>query len=156
MGFLSLLVVRSILSIYDLVRNYRIATVALKVIVLFLIVFPLMIRLPYQIQYHSQIYHGQTHRVIRMVENSGVGKNALVLISGNPFIFRSFFFQNALIPSSGGRVFVHDKPQLRGEILEAYPRNETWRIEIKLERLPGPNSYSDHFILEEFGSKRLR
>ena len=59
MGFLSLLVVRSILSIYDLVRNYRIATVALKVIVLFLIVFPLMIRLPYQIQYHSQIYHGQ-------------------------------------------------------------------------------------------------
>jgi Dolichyl-phosphate-mannose-protein mannosyltransferase len=155
-GPLSLLAARSVFSILEFVQKYRIATAAWKLFVFLLIFFPLVIRLPQEIRYHSQIYHGQTNEVIHRVNKSDIGKNALIFISGDPYIFRSFFFENALVPSSGNRVFVRDLVALRNEITEAFPRPEVWRVTVKLQPLPGPNNYSDHFLLKEFKLDRLK
>lgn len=155
-GLLSLLTARSIYFIFDLIRNFRIARAVLIGVLFCLILFSSAHRFLEQIPYHSQIYHGQTAEVFRMAESAGLGENALIFVSGDPYIFRSFFFENRLNPSSGERVFVRDLPNFRGEIEEAFLRHEVWRVTVNLQPLQGPNSYPDHFLLKEFGVERLK
>lgn len=155
-GFLALLAGRSLLFLLDRLRKYRLAEIVFRIVVGMLVVYPLATRLPHQIQYHSQIYHGQTHQFEKLIDRANVGKNALILVGGDPFVFRSFFFQNALVPSEGNRVYVRDLAQERSKLISAYPRKEVWLILIQLKPLPGPNDYTDHFLLREFGTQRLK
>ena len=55
-----------------------------------LLIFPLATRLPTQIQYHSEIYHGQSHEFMSRVNTCVVGENALVLIGGDYYVPGSF------------------------------------------------------------------
>jgi 4-amino-4-deoxy-L-arabinose transferase-like glycosyltransferase len=139
-GFVALLSARAIFSLYDRVRKFRVASIAARIAIVILCLYPLATRLPAQIQYHSQVYHGQSQEFIRLVNGAKVGQNALVLIAGDPFVFRSFFFNNALIPPDGSRVFVHDLPGREVELQNAFQREETWRVTIELKPLPGPNT----------------
>lgn len=155
-GFFALLSARSVLSLLDLFRKYRIAEFVFRIAVAILIVYPLAVRLPQQIRYHSQIYHGQTHEFEKLIDRANVGKDALILVGGDPFVFRSFFFQNSLIPSEGNRVYVRDLAEERSKLMSAYPRKEVWLVTIGLKPLPGLNEYPDHFLLREFGTQRLK
>lgn len=114
----------------------------------FLLIFPFAVRLPDQVKYHSQIYHGQTRKFITFVETQKIGKSALVLLSGDDYSLGTFYFVNALRPEQGARVFVRDVPSSRAQILREFPRKEVWQLVIKLKPLPGPNHYHDRWDLE--------
>ena len=130
MGLFSLLAARSILS-----SSKRWIVIPASVL---LIAYPLFTRLPDQIRYHSQIYHGQAPFPIP----KDVGNNALIFVSGKPDVLASFFLR-----SDGSRIFVRNLPRMRDEIRRAYPRKETWIVEVELEPLPGPNLYTDRWKL---------
>ena len=156
MGFVSILAARAILRIRTFLKK---SARPLKSAFVFggcaLLIFPLGIRLPAQIQYHSEIYHGQSHELIGKVNACGVGKNALVLIAGDYYVFGSFFFQNALVPQDGARVFARDVASSETELRKAYPRKELWRVKIDLQPLPSSNGYNDHWILSGFLCQQL-
>jgi 4-amino-4-deoxy-L-arabinose transferase-like glycosyltransferase len=155
-GFLAILFARGFLALYDSIRPFPMAAGISRIGMGALIIFPLVTMLPKQIQYHSEIYHGQSHEFIRLVNRTNIGRSALILISGDPFVFRSFFFENFLIPSEGARVFVRALPGKEPDLIRAYPRDQVWRVTIELKPLPGPNPYPDHFLLKEFGVQRLQ
>lgn len=95
------------------------------------------------------IYHGQSIQFIHLLNEAPVGKNALILLSGDRYTLRTFFFLNALNPSEGERVFIHDIPDQRVEIVQAYPRKEIWNLTILLDPLPSENPYVDHWRLRQ-------
>jgi 4-amino-4-deoxy-L-arabinose transferase-like glycosyltransferase len=142
-GFLSVFAAQSIKVLLQRIPN-RTLQIFFVVPILLL---PLVRSLPFQIQHHSQIYHGQSNQFLKILEQTPVGKNALILLSGDQYTLRTFFFLNALPPSTGNRVFVHDNPEKRNQILDAYPREEVWRFTIHLEPLPGTNPYPDRWKL---------
>ncbi len=148
-GFLCILTAVSILKIARALQNRKaLVRIAIGAIGAALIFCPLAIKLPDEIRYHSQIYHGQSTMFLKELRKQGVGENALVLLKGNYYVLGSFFFKNALIPSEGPSVFVRNVPDKREELLKEFPRAETWSVEIQLQPLPGPNSYTDRWRLQ--------
>lgn len=141
-GFLSVIAAHSVRVLIQRLPN-RTLQIFFAVPILLL---PLE-RLPVQLREHSQIYHGQSIQFVKILEQTPVGKNALILLSGDLYTLRTFFFLNALPPSMGNRVFVHDIPEKRNEILAAYPREEVWKFTIHLEPLTGVNHYTDRWKL---------
>ncbi|HSE39991.1 MAG TPA: glycosyltransferase family 39 protein [Acidobacteriota bacterium] len=144
MGFLCVLVAGSLNHFLQKLQHR---------IVRLLIIMPLLIfpfgSLPQQLKEHSMIYHGQSIQFIHLLNEAPVGKNALILLSGDRYTLRTFFFLNALNPSEGERVFIHDIPDQRVEIVQAYPRKEIWNLTILLDPLPSENPYVDHWRLRQ-------
>jgi hypothetical protein len=105
--------------------------------------------LPQQFSHHFMMYHGQSIRFVQMLDEAAIGKNALILLAGDPYTLRTFMFLNALNPSEGERVFVRDLPDKRSEILKAFPRKEVWKFTIVLDPLPKQNHYVDRWRLEQ-------
>ena len=151
MGFFAILAARSVNFVMQQLRPRVLQLLPVAI----LVVSPLFRYLPEQIEYHSQIYHGQSREFIDAVESAGVGKQALVLLAGDPYVLRTFFFENALDPRTGGRVFLYDVPGRESEIRKAYPRSEIWRVTIRLAPLSGPNPYTDRWRLIDFECRRL-
>jgi len=89
------------------------------------------------------------------VNAKGIGNDALVLISGNRHVFRTFFLENSLIPAESRRVFARDIPGLREKLIKAYPRREVWSMKIELTMLPGRNSYEDRALIRDVKWERL-
>ncbi|PWT90298.1 MAG: hypothetical protein C5B54_07405 [Acidobacteria bacterium] len=145
MSFLSILAARSLNSV---LRGKWIFAASI------LLVFPLGVRLPQQIQYHSQFYHGQSGELVDKVNQAGVGDDALILLTGDKYILRSFFFENDLPVEKGHRVFAYDTDEQK--LIEAYPRKEIWHITVLLDPLSGPNSYVDHWQLKEFDTTKAQ
>lgn len=152
MGFLAILAARSVICMTKRLHTRILWILPIAV----LVAFPLLGSLRQQIEYHSQIYHGQSREFLDAVDSAGVGKEALVLLAGDPYVLRTFFFENALDPSTGGRVFLYDVPGRESEIRREYPRPEIWRVTIRLAPLPGPNSYTDRWKWKDFDCRRLR
>jgi hypothetical protein len=142
-GFLSVLAAQ---AIRVLLQRFPNKTLQIFFIVPILLL-PLVRSLPVQIHHHSQVYHGQSHELIKILEQTPVGKNSLILLSGDQYTLRTFFFLNAFPPSTGNRVFIHDIPEKRNQILSAYPRDEVWKFTIHLTPLPGANPYTDRWKL---------
>lgn len=151
-GLICILAARAILRCVDRIQRQELIAVPL----ICLTVFPVFRQLPEQITYHTQNYHGQNHTFLQKVNECGVGDNALVLIAGDPYAFRSFFFGNALPPENGRRVYAIDLAQKEGALENAYPRKQTWRVTIRWDPLPGPNAYVDRWQLKEFSCKQVR
>ena len=121
-----------------------------------LFLYPLISTLPQQMDYHKQVYHGQSRELLDLVESSGVGKNALVLISGDPHVFRTFFFENSLNPSNSERVFARDVVGLQESIVKAYNRKEIWLMRIELTPLKGPNQYDDRAVIQSVKFQKIK
>lgn len=144
MGLFALLAARPLETVFrvregDEKRN-TIASRLLIAVVSVLCLTSLLTRLPEQLQYHSQIYHGQRPFEIP----AQVGDDALIFVSGHPDVLASFFLR-----SSGHRLFVRDIPELRKNLFAAFPRREVWIVKVNLKPLPGPNTYVDRWTLAE-------
>jgi hypothetical protein len=108
-----------------------------------LAVFPLGRRLPREIEALSGAYHCVLPIPARAIDAAGVGEQALVFVAGSRSAYAPFLLGQHLPPGSGGRVFARDVPALRRAAAATWPRPETWRVEVRLRPLPGPNPYVD-------------
>ena len=142
-GFLAILAARSLRILEEKLPLQR----RWSVLVLLLFLYSPLVTLPHQMDYHRQAYHGQSKELLDLVESKGIAKNALILIGGDPYVFRTFALENSLNPAGSARVFVRDVPELRDKILAAYPRAEVWKMGIELTPLKGVNSYEDRFLI---------
>jgi hypothetical protein len=143
-GFMCVLAAGSLKVILEKIPNRTIQSL----IILPLVAFSIR-ALPQQLSDHFMIYHGQSDRFVQMIEESPVGKNALILLAGDRYTLRTFLFLNALNPKDGERVFMYDIPEKRGDILKAYPRKETWKFTITLDPQPAQNPYVDRWRLRQ-------
>jgi hypothetical protein len=111
-----------------------------------LLAFPLAEQLPERAQALSHTYHGHLNRPLRGLAEAGVGRSALVLVSGNTvgFTFGSYLLANGTDPATAPRVFARDLPSKRAELLAAYPRDETWSLAITLRSLELPNNWIEN------------
>jgi hypothetical protein len=153
-GFLAILAARSILILEGWIERYTGRKTAPLFALLFL--YPLLSMLPQQMDYHKQVYHGQSRELLDLVEASGVGKNALVLIGGDPHVFRTFVLENSLNPAKSERVFARDVTGLREAVLKAYDRQEVWLMRIDLTPLKGLNHYDDRAVIRSVKWQRLK
>ena len=154
-GFLAILAGRSFRLMEGLIQRVT-ARRRFWLVILLIFLFPLFKALPAQMQYHRQAYHGQSMEFVNAVEARGVSKNALILISGDPYVFRSFALENELQPEKGQRVYARDLPELREKILQTYGREEVWTINIQLRMLKGVNSYEDRAEIQSITMERLK
>jgi hypothetical protein len=158
LGPLSLLAARSLLSLARWLAagptRLRGALVAASATAL--LVFPLARRLPEQARLHAECYQGQCRAPLRVLEERGVARDALVLVAGEGFKLGSFFLENSLDPLRGPRIFVRDVPRLREQAAVLLPRPQIWRVELELEPLPGPNPYRDRYRFRGVSLRRLR
>jgi hypothetical protein len=146
LGPLAVLAARALLT-FETPRLVSILGAAL------LLVFPLGRRLPEQVVHHGQWYLAQSAEPLRRMAEAGVGPDALVFVSGTPFVYSSFFLENALPPQEGRRVYVRDIPPLREEALRVYGRREVWQVWIDLEIPPGQ---PDIAVPREISWRRIR
>jgi len=153
-GFLAILAARSIQIVEGWIERYTTRKIAPLFALLFL--YPLLWTLPQQMDYHKQVYHGQSRELLDLVESSGVGKNALVLISGDPHVFRTFFLENSLNPANAERVFARDVVGLQESIVKAYNRKEIWLMRIELTPLKGSNQYDDRAVIQSVKFQKIK
>jgi 4-amino-4-deoxy-L-arabinose transferase-like glycosyltransferase len=144
LGVLALLTARALQTAARLARSLgdrtgrsRIAPIAIVAAGGFLVAFPLARQLPQRAAALSHSYHGHLNQPLRSLAEAGVGRSALVLVSGNTvgFTFGSFLLENGADPRTAPRVFARDLPSKRAELLAAYPREETWSLAITLRPL---------------------
>ncbi len=154
LGFLAILAGRSIrvLEVW-FQRWFRINSAS---ILLLLFAYPLVSTLPLQMDYHRQAYHGQSRELLDLVELKGIGRNALILISGEPHVFRSFYLENSLNPADSERIFARDIPEMHDRLVKAYGRTEIWSMQIELTLLNGANDYPDRAMIRSVNFQRLR
>lgn len=135
----------------------RAAPAAVALVAAVLIAFPLGVRLPAQLRYHAQAYHGQTAAPLREAVQAGVGENALIFVTSpqGGFVYGTYFTRNALDPLLGERVFARALSPLRDEAIREIPRREVWRLRVDLEPLPGPNDYPDAWKVRAVDWKRV-
>ena len=122
-------------------------------------VLPLARLLPRQAEALSHAYHAHTGEPLTRMADAGVGRSALVLVSGNTaeWTYGSFLLANGLDPRTSPRVFARDLPEKRAELLAAYPREETWSVAVTLRPLQPPNAWIDNtWDLVDVAWKRLR
>ncbi|MCI0411876.1 glycosyltransferase family 39 protein [bacterium] len=153
-GFLAILAARSIQILGSWIERFTGRKTALLLALLFL--YPLVSTLPQQMDYHRQVYHGQSRELLDLVKARGVGTNALILIGGDPHVFRTFFLENSLNPAKSERVFARDAAGLRETIMKAYDRKEIWLILIELAPLKGPNQYDDRALIQSVRWERIK
>lgn len=146
LGPLAVLAARALLT-------FRVPRLAAVIGAVALLVFPLGRRLPEQVVHHGPWYLAQSAEPLRRMEEAGVGPDALVFVSGSPFVYSSFFLENALPPGEGRRVFVRDIPPLRDEAMRVYGRREVWQVWIDLEIPPGR---PDTAVPREISWRRIR
>ncbi len=151
-GFLVILVARGIVVLSDWFKKF---SRRIRIGFLLLFIYPLFVILPQAMSYHEQGYHGQPQELVQVVKQRQID-NALILIAGDPFVYRTFFLQNALEPQKGPIVFAKDIPALREELYRAYPRKEVWRLSIQLTFIPGQNQYSDRSAMTSLRWEKLR
>jgi hypothetical protein len=72
--------------------------------------FPLAVRLPVELRYHAQSYHGHPAEALAGANAAGVPPRALIFVDGPDFTHSSFFRANALDPAKGDRIYVRDIP----------------------------------------------
>lgn len=119
-----------------------------------LLFFPLGRRLPAQMVRHSQWYLAVSGEPLRRMAAAGVGRDALVFVSGTPWCYSSLFLANDF-PLPAGRVLVRDIPPLRGAALRAYPRPEVWQARVVVD-IPDPENAPDIARPVEVSWTRLR
>lgn len=157
---LSLLVARGLLHLAGIAGRWlsrrgvaRLAPAAAAAAALLLAIPPLGFRLPLFAKRLARAYHGHTLAPLRHAADVGVGPDALVLVSGSVpasgsetalFNYGSFFLRNGLDPTTSRRVYAHDVPPLREALLEAYPRAETWSVDVVFEPIPLEDAYTDN------------
>ena len=125
----------------------------------FLLAFPLALQLPRRAEALSHTYHGHLNQPLRGLADAGVGRSALVLVSGNTvgFTYGSYFLENGTDPRTAPRVFARDLPAKRAELLAAYPREETWSLAITLRPLKPPDDWIENiWDVADVRWKRLR
>jgi 4-amino-4-deoxy-L-arabinose transferase-like glycosyltransferase len=166
LGPIALLLARSLLRLFDILVGYArrlsdrwgsivarwIAAATLSALVILSFYRHLLPELWRQ----GQWYHGQSTLPLRQAKTVGVGKTALIFVSGPSWVFGSFFLHNDLMPWEGGRVFVRDIPEFRAEAIRLAPRNEIWGVLIVLEALPGPNTYPEIFYARDVRWERVQ
>jgi len=106
-----------------------------------LLFFPLGRRLPAQMIHHAQWYLAVSGEPLRRAAEAGVGRQALVFVSGTPWCYSALFPAND-VPLVAGRVFVRDIPPLRAAALRAFPRPEVWMAHVEVE-IPDPENAPD-------------
>lgn len=146
LGPLAVLAARALLTI-------RVPRLAAALGAVALLAFPLGRRLPEQVVHHGRWYLAQSAEPLRRMAEAGVGPDALVFVSGTPFVYSSFFLENALPPGEGRRVFVRDIPPLREEAMRVYGRREVWQVWIDLEI---PPAQPDIAVPREISWRRIR
>jgi hypothetical protein len=173
LGPLSLLVARGLLTLarfgsraLDSLKLGKLAPLGAAAAAVLLALPPLGFRLPFLARRLSHAYHGQSAEPLRRAAEAGVGPDALVLVSGNvtgpgdgeaSFGYGSFFLHNSLDPVASRRVFARDFPELRSQLLAAYPRPEVWTVHVELERLPDDDPFlDDTWNLRTIDWRRLR
>jgi hypothetical protein len=119
-----------------------------------LLFFPLGRRLPAQMVRHSQWYLAVSGEPLRRMAEAGVGREALVFVSGTPWCYSALFLANDF-PLKAGRVFVRDIPPLRQAALRAYPRPEVWQARMVVD-IPDPENAPDIAKPVEVSWTRLR
>jgi len=120
-----------------------------------LVYFPLGARLPAQIIHHSGWYLAVSGEPLRRAAAAGVGPEALVFVSGNPWCYSGLFLANGVPPGGGPRVFVRDVPPLRSAALRLYPRREVWQARVVVD-IPDPDAAPDVARPVEVAWRRLR
>ena len=126
-------------------------------LVLLLFSYPLVSTLFERIEYHDRAYHGQSRELLDLVDsNAGIGRNALILISGDPYVFRTFYLRNSLDPAKSDRVYARDVPGKRDAIVSTYARDEIWNMQIELRPLETVNHYKDRFEIQSVKFVRIQ
>lgn len=153
LGVLSLLTTRSLQTAARFVRSFADRTghggagsAAVLAGGCLLVAFPLVQPLPQRAEALSHTYHGHLNRPLRGLAEAGVGRSALVLVSGNTmgFTYGSYLLENGTDPSTAPRVFARDLPSKRAELLAAYPRAETWSLQVTLRPVTPPNDWLEN------------
>jgi hypothetical protein len=103
---------------------------------------------------HSQWYLAVSGEPLRRMEAAGVGREALVFVSGTSWCYSALFLANDF-PLTAGRVLVRDIPPLRGAALRAYPRPEVWQARVTVD-VPDPENAPDVARPVEVSWRRLR
>jgi hypothetical protein len=164
LGPLAVLAARSLLTIRDWLdtlferlrmesrRLVRLAVAGAGSAVL--LFFPLGRRLPAQMVRHSQWYLAVSGEPLRRMAAAGVGREALVFVSGTSWCYSALFLANDF-PLTAGRVLVRDIPPLRGAALRAYPRLEVWQARVAVD-IPDPANAPDVARPVEVSWTRLR
>jgi Dolichyl-phosphate-mannose-protein mannosyltransferase len=119
-----------------------------------LLFFPLGRRLPAQMVRHSQWYLAVSGEPLRRMAEAGVGRDALVFVSGTPWCYSALFLANDF-PLAAGRVLVRDIPPLRQVAMRAYPRPEVWQARVVVD-IPDPENAPDVAKPVEVSWTRLR
>jgi hypothetical protein len=119
-----------------------------------LLFFPLGRRLPAQMIRQSQWYLAVSGEPLRRAAEAGVGRQALVFVSGTPWCYSALFLANDF-PLTAGRVFVRDIPPLRSAALRAFPRPEVWQARVVVD-IPDPENAPDIARPVELSWTRLR
>lgn len=157
LGFVSILAGRSVRIVEERLSGSAPALRrGILYVLLLLFIYPLVITLPERIQYHDRAYHGQSHELLDLVDAQPIGENALILISGDPYVFRTFYLENSLNPADSARVFARDIPEKRDAIMKAYQRDQIWSLNIQLVPLDGVNRYKDRFEIGSVKFTRLK
>jgi 4-amino-4-deoxy-L-arabinose transferase-like glycosyltransferase len=165
LGPLSILAARSLLTVYaglgmllqrvrapEPRRLLRLAVAGIGCAIL--LFFPLGRRLPAQMVRHSQWYLAVSGEPLRRMAEAGVGRDALVFVSGTPWCYSALFLANDF-PLTAGRVLVRDIPPLRQAALRAYPRREVWQARVIVD-IPDPENAPDVAKPVEVSWTRLR
>jgi hypothetical protein len=156
-GFLAILAGRSIRILEEKLRFATVKPIYSIIALVLLFSYPLFSTLPERVQYHDRAYHGQSSELLDLVDsNPEIGRNALILISGDPYVFRTFYLENSLDPGKSERVYARDVSGLQGEIIGAYKRAEIWSMEIELRPLETVNHYKDRFEIQSVKFTRIR
>jgi hypothetical protein len=133
-------------------RLSRVAAVGLGAAVL--LIFPLGRRLPGQMVRLSHWYLAVSGEPMRRAAAAGVGRDALVFVTGTGWCYSAVFLENDF-PLQKGRVFVRDIPPLRAAALRLYPRAEIWQARLAVD-IPDPVNAPDIARPVEVSWIRLR
>jgi hypothetical protein len=156
-GFLAILAARSIRVLEGKLGSVFANPIYSGIVLFLLFSYPLYVTLPERIQYHDRVYHGQSRELLDLVNsNKDIGRSALVLISGDPYVFRTFYLENSLDPADSERIYARDVPGQRDAIIQAYQRDQIWSMAIELHPLETVNHYNDRFEIKSVIFARIK
>jgi len=172
LAVLSLLVARGLFRLAEIAGRQlarwkieRYAPAAAISAILLLATPPLGIGLPLFAKRLAHAYHGQSAEPLRRAADAGVGRDALVLVSGTEprfggpaelFNYGSFFLLNGIDPAKSPRVYALDRPNLREALVAAYPRAETWSVSAEFEPIPDGEFTDNCWKLSRIVWQRIR
>jgi len=110
------------------------------------------------IRYYSAIYCGHGPELPRAIEERRI-KNGIVFLSNKPeqaFIYGNLFLLNALDIGDGDVIYTRYVPAKLEPMIEAFPRDENWILDVEFDSLPGRNVYSDRYEVAKLRWHRLQ